>query len=62
MTGAFDPDAFDPEAFDTGSQQPPPDHGGHHWPRRPTLRVTVEPKDDEEAALLVALIRHRFRI
>ena len=61
MTGAFDPDAFDPEAFDTGSQQPP-EHPGHHWPRRPIVKVELEPQDAEEAALVVAIFRHRFRI
>lgn len=55
----FDEAIFDSVIFDTPAVTGPP---GHHWPRRPTLRVTVEPKDDEEAALLVALIRHRFRI
>lgn len=55
----FDEAIFDPVIFDTPAVT---GHPGHHWPRRPTLRVTVEPEDADEAALLILLLRHRFRI
>jgi len=61
MTGAFDPAAFDSAAFDTGSVAPPPT-GGHHWPRRAPIRVRLDITDDEEAALVIAFLRHRFRL
>lgn len=61
MSDAFDAAAFDPAAFDTPTQQP--DHGGHHPQRfgRPP-RIAVDIEDPEEAALVIALLRHRFRI
>lgn len=62
MTAAFDPDAFDSAAFETPAETP--DTGSGHHPqryRRPP-RIAVDIEDPEEAALVLALLRHRFRI
>ena len=63
MTGIFDPAIFDPAIFDVGSATPPSTGGGgSHFPRRRPIRVRLDITDDEEAALVIALLRHRFRL
>lgn len=59
----FNPAVFGYPTFNTGgTTPPPPDHGGHRWPRREPIRVRLDVTDDEEAALVIAFLRHRFRI
>lgn len=63
MTGAFDPAAFDSAAFDTGDAEAPDPPNGGAYNRRPMqVALRLEPEDQEEAALIVALLRHRFRL
>ena len=57
----FNPAVFGSPTFNVGTVTPPPAPGGGSRVRRP-LKVTVEPADPDEAALLIAILRHRFRI
>lgn len=45
-----------------GATPPPTEQPGGH--RRPPMRLTLDltPQDDDEEALLVAFLRHRFRL
>lgn len=54
---------WSPAIADWGaSAPPPPSGGGHQRPPRP-MRVSIDLEPDrEEAALLVAILRHRFRL
>ena len=60
----FNPAVFNPAVFNVGGSTPPTPPGSGHHPqryRRPP-RIAVDIEDPEEAALVIALFRHRFRI
>lgn len=59
----FNPAVFGSPTFNVGGSTPPTDTGGSHHPRRQRpIRVRLDITDDEEAALVIALLRHRFRL
>lgn len=57
----FNPSVFNGAVFNVGADTPSTPSGGHH-PRRRPVRVRLDITDDEEAALVIALLRHRFRL